>query len=236
VCLLEIRSPQRTSLCTGTLIRKDVILTAAHCLSDGSNGKDLSIRAHCDFRGGTRDSTHFAEHFGVRGVRTNLSHETAQSDFAFFRLDGAARTPPMALPVSPEKFREIFLEPSPYVAQDWMLKHSVECRFSGFGINWNPADPWYVTTDQSPANGLNGFVSGAYMRLDSWGNSVGRLRHGDSGGPLYCRPAGKPAWTIAAIVSSGTVNPGVEGRFTSWFATASSEFLTYWYQVQNEWK
>ena len=83
----------------------------------------------------------------------------------------------------------------------------------------------YIAAQESRASALaiNGGIRG------------GVLRHGDSGGPLYCRPA-RGAWRVLGVVSGGDVTSSGKSTGMEYYAsTVSYSFRTFLEQVLAEW-
>ncbi len=176
-------------MCTGTLISRDVILTAAHCAS-GYRPRDFTV-----YFGQSMNS---AQVRSVSEVRVHPGWDSYRlvNDIAMLRL---ASAPPAGV------------KPIPYLPKSLGLKQSElpkRLEFIGFGEDeyrrvgqrltvWNDVD-WICT---NPSGCVVGSGYGASPNTICSDQSPGGPCHGDSGGPALLERNGRVY--VAGITSYG---------------------------------
>lgn len=161
------------ALCTGTLIRKDIALTAAHCVSAGAKpvlifNRDLHAPG--------------AEHRESQGVAVNprwrkrAGHGMDQGDIALVKFNGRL----------PRGYRTV-----PAIGSDAEVKNGTKVTLAGYGISNARTHTGAGRLRKTEVRVLNGRPGKSEMILDqSHGHGA---CHGDSGGPAFVSRNGRVA-------------------------------------------
>ncbi len=173
------------SLCTGTLVRKDMAVTAAHCLSNP--GAKPSIIFGPDLHSPS------AIHRPVDGMLVNPKWQTHagkgmdQGDIALVKFDGKL----------PKAYK-----PVPEVSSDKEIKAGSEVTLAGYGISDAQKKTGAGVLRETKVRVLKNRPGKTEMILDQ---SHGRgACHGDSGGPAFLK-TGKRI-SLAGVTNRGYPN------------------------------
>ena len=217
VVFLELEMASGTSMCTGTLIAPDVVMTAAHC-TNRLSASDVTVVFGTDLTQGydyLREASEVLTHPSYSGL--NLSN-----DIALVRL----RTPAPAE-----------IQPIPYLPDHLGLTPSdegAEIEFSGFGLDENGnyqvkkrVDGTVALVCEGPRGcSLSGAGSVAVNAFAYYQpTSVGGPCSGDSGGPAFLIRDGREY--VVGITSYGDnacTNYGVSTNASA-FSNFIEEFL-----------
>ena len=188
------------SECTGSLIAKDTVITAAHCFADDmdEHPHDVSVQCGNDKKSG-----------GVVTM-TNQAHweqETQKRihDVAKVHFNGSFSGQPAILAQGPDEFFD--------AKALGEKKKNVNCMIAGFGLNSsnknNALYLWRIKNEDLQFSGdLIRLTSddGTYMK-----NSVDE---GDSGGPIYCA-LGKGPFKLIGVVGAYGYDNDVKTNISS---------------------
>ncbi len=207
VAILATYSGGGQSLCTGTLVSKDVVLTAAHCLN-GQAPESRIVFFGSDLQQGTSDPDFLAAIDAVDStydVRFSIDDLTAGHDIGMIRL---AQDAPAA--VTPDPLNRT----APTVGQ--------AIRLTGFGriepVPQDGADNGggagikreVVSTIRSFTDAFQ--ASANPPDLVAYGSTVSNTCQGDSGGPNFITVSGTEY--IAGITSFGDRDCNLAGAGT----------------------
>ncbi len=176
-----IYEPTIGYICTGTLIAKNMVLTAAHCVDP--KAKDLVVIFSPEMKGSTPEQR--------RKVNTAIVHDKYKTDtasketndIAILRFDGEA---PAAYQVAPILFEKGY------------LYNNRSTIVAGYGLNWATVvkkGAGTLRTTRLAIDDVN--FSGTEVQL---GQSVRKgICSGDSGGPAYLEINGQlHVWGVAS--------------------------------------
>ena len=200
--LVGIVDPVHGSVCTGTMIRQDVVLTAAHCF-DGSRRAENYVAVF----GLSLDPKRGAKAVRVEAIRIPPSYDPDKNrrrssyDIALLKLAGKA--PPGYVPATVGSKTDYFLsEDEIYIA-------------AGYGNTSNLArDPGLLRKLVTPGKKL--FVKGGCRLIELHQLGAGPCR-GDSGSPLFkltTDAAGSVSYTVIGVQSQA-VQRVVNGKFVA---------------------
>ena len=197
--VLPIRESGQT-VCTGTLIASNVVLTAAHCLN-GSFCQSLSVR---DSTG----QTSFASSCKLHPQYSSSDDITERNDIALIFLESApfARIAPI------------------HIDEDFIVGESLV--LAGYGRN----ESGNFKDLRAASNALQSVTSFGLVSRYDVGDSSGTTCNGDSGGPLFIRRgdawyvAGVTSWGSA----NNCALPGFESSDTAvWSKLSSASHLNF---------
>ncbi len=170
------------ALCTGTLIRRDIAVTAAHCLDGG--GAKASLIFGPDLHSKT------ATHREVEAVAINPKYKTHagkgmdQGDIALVKFKGGL----------PKGFKTV-----PTVSSDSDIRKGGKVTLAGYGISNSQTKEGAGKLRRADVRISNNRPKKSEMILDQ---SHGRgACHGDSGGPAYLKRGNKIS--LAGVTNRG---------------------------------
>lgn len=199
--------PHGSSICGGSIISRNFVLTAAHCLYDrfGRRYAPEEIVVHY----GAADLSH-AKRAGVRRVTVHPGHDPRRTvgpnDIAVLRIDGR-------LDVS----RTAVLQIASRRLDRGLLAPGTCARVSGFGDTGSGRPSRRLQGAHVPIRRLEECRAfrdefGAGMLCAGFRAGGHDSCHGDSGGPLVIRE-GPTGWLQVGVVSWGLGTCGVAGGF-----------------------
>ena len=160
------------SLCSGTLIRKDIAVTAAHCLEGGGAKPSLIFGRNLHSKNATRRE--------VEAVAINPKYKARagkgmdQGDIALVKFKGGL----------PKGYRAV-----PTVSSDNDIKKGDKVTLAGYGISNSRTKEGAGKLRRADVRISNNRPKKSEMILDQ---SHGRgACHGDSGGPAYLKRGSK---------------------------------------------
>lgn len=168
------------SLCTATLLRKNIALTAAHCVT-GRGGRPQVLFGPDLHSPNTQrepvDAVAINPNWGTKPGRAS-----DQGDVALVRINGTA----------PRGYKPATIASS---AKD--LRAGEEVQLAGYGINNARAKSGAGKLRQTSSSILNPASGHTEMIIDQ---SEGRgVCHGDSGGPAFIKRSGR--WRLAGVTN-----------------------------------
>jgi|GEM_PF-2670657 len=213
VCYIHyLMSNVEETSCSGVLVAGNIVVTEAHCFQIDSKKITSPIQINCGIKTESSQGEHFtfSENFTAAGVRlASDGRPESGIDFAFVHLNHYAKTvTPIEIQTSLERFHANFMIPNPTSSNSFEFNPTIDCRSSGFGFDSQKGKNYFITSDQSPRNGLKGFQSASNSQsgtlvTNSWGRDVATFRHGDSGGAFYCTNKRTGHWQLDGIISAG---------------------------------
>lgn len=191
--------------CSGTLIEKNLILTAAHCIDDLSNLIKDSITVECP-----KEKKVFS---GIVATTPILYQDAPGKDFGLIRLSEAAtQTQPMRVLTHPSEIDEV-------------LERN-QCFVAGYGLDRNRKSGKLLAGKMSKLKFES--YNSYWVLTDSSQHT--RVDHGDSGGTLYCLlrdgSAGVIGVTSSMVVSTRAKHPILDGLKKMLFGAKASQSET----------
>ncbi len=170
------------ALCTGTLIRKDMVVTAAHCLSNSGRNPTLIFGPDLHSPMATRRE---AEAVAINPKwKTNAGKGMDQGDIAIVKFAGGL----------PRGYKAV-----PTLSADKDIKAGAEVTLAGYGISNAQTKTGSGKLRRTEVSILKNRIGKSEMILDQ---AHGRgACHGDSGGPAFLRQGRK-------LVLAGVTNRG----------------------------
>lgn len=197
-CALQEGSPKdKITLCSATLIRSDMLLTAAHCVKSfrtfegiqdlvASCGNGKTTRMIWPMRGGkpgiSDSRMRMHPKWQIRSDRLGLN----SNDIAVIRVEPfPAELVPARLPNAPSEANRL-LQP-----------RKDTCRLSGWGIN-NSGILGTLNSALAPIKDLTGARWIDFSENPSE-RKIGQMWSMDSGGTYYCREKATDPWVVSGI-------------------------------------
>ncbi len=234
--IVGIYNTSTHALCTGSLIAKNLVLSAAHCVDVatinatvvffGTNLADVAQQAHQGNKSNIRHVLNAIPHesFGAARIHPGASN----NDISIFLFEGEA----------PAGFVPAHLAPFSLLAE---LQPDAVATLSGFGVSEYKSDP---TTHQPLVHTGSGILrSVGNIKIVSvmstgeeiiFDQSAGRgACHGDSGGPAYFDEAATHTRWLIGVTSRDrqgqcqgeNVFTGIMG-YEKWIETTSTKLVT----------
>jgi secreted trypsin-like serine protease len=204
--LKDEKGEQGGAICTGSLIRKNVVITAAHCLKAE---KGMTLVGAFTFFGTDLETimkeANNKDHSHIRAIKSILVHESyktsedVNNDIGLISLRENA----------PDGFQPIELAPAA-VAES--LKPGTKLTLSGFGVSK------YTVTGEGELGSIDSAGSGRLRQVDgiqlvetdSSGKEMALDQskragacHGDSGGPAYYTDSATKKRYLVGVTSRG---------------------------------
>ena len=234
--IVGIYNSSTHALCTGSLIAKNLVLSAAHCVDAatisatiiffGVNLTDVAQQLHEGDKSNIRHALNAIRHEGFGAAKINP--DSSNNDISIFLFEGEA----------PAGFIPARLAPFRLLAD---LQTNAEAILSGFGVSEYKSDP---TTHQPLIHTGSGILrSVGNIKIISvmatgeeiiFDQSAGKgACHGDSGGPAYFDEAATHTRWLIGVTSRDrqgqcqgeNVFTGVMG-YEKWIETTSNKLLT----------
>ncbi len=217
--LVSVSSEYSTAIstCTGTLIRKDLILTAAHCLL---HEEMENMRVECGYHkieddtilDGSDDRFQYIYDFADRN---NFKASSWVADFKFLlttdEYGGGTDLAILKLrtPIELKPLQLLHLEKNNKLKK--RIKAIVEkneyyeCKIAGYGFNANNDFGKLITAKYKFdifQEKKQSWVRKHYVEVYPGGNSevTAAPNLGDSGGPLYCKLTKESSWKLIAVL------------------------------------
>ena len=195
-------------ICGGTIIDREIILTAAHCLAaiyEKGEGAFYTVRAGMLRK---QSSSPWEQHRFIKEViiNSNFNNIFLSHDVALAKLNQSLAINKHVQTACLPQHKEMF----PAVGST--------CRAAGWGdLGWEGQEAQQLMTGKVPIkptctrsyNNLEFQICGGY-------NEGGKDScQGDSGGPLYCNTEKKGEWYLAGVIShgKGCGSPGEAGVY-----------------------
>ena len=195
-------------ICGGTIIDREIILTAAHCLAaiyKKGEGAFYTVRAGMLRK---QSSSPWEQHRFIKEViiNSNFNKIFLSHDVALAKLNQSLAINKQVQTACLPQHKEMF----PAVGST--------CRAAGWGdLGWEGQEAQQLMTGKVPIkptctrsyNNLEFQICGGY-------NEGGKDScQGDSGGPLYCNTEKKGEWYLAGVIShgKGCGSPGEAGVY-----------------------
>lgn len=182
-------------ICTGSLLRSNVVLTAAHCIPQGPDVKEASIYVVFgkDLRKQNEVKVRLVTDYVIHEKygRANLGGED-ENDIALLKFSGDL----------PEGFQLAEL-----LQDDSLVKPSSKVTLAGYGFVWTDGEESYSdnTLRKVDVNVIEHFGNTEVVLDQSKGRGA---CHGDSGGPAFLEVEGKQL--IWGITSRGGGLDGID--------------------------
>ena len=192
--------------CSGTLIKGNVILTAAHCLVPDEDGWVIRIYAY------VAGMAYRAIDYNFNVLYLNGS-EYAQSDIGYVVLE-------TSLPY----------KPMPLVSKKASASKGTIGAIAGYGLS-NLGSSYYVNNEDLRAGfaTIEGTTANSVVARFQNVKSQSNICEGDSGGPLTIYENGE--WRLLGVAHGGTNGCGLRGSATSWWSRVNSEENIYFLEA-----
>ncbi|NWV03202.1 CATG protein, partial [Ptilonorhynchus violaceus] len=190
---LQIKKETGSSTCGGFLIRPDAVLSAAHCVDEGTKGITVTLGAH-DIRKKGPTQQNFAVRHWV--IHPNYSHRGFQNDI-------------MLLKLKPKANITEYVKTIPFARRNERLQPGTKCDVAGWGLTSLRGHKTDVLMEvelkvQNAEECEQGFPNYQCQSMLCVGDKYDEKASycGDSGGPLVCN---RKAHGI--VSHGGTYNP-----------------------------
>lgn len=221
------RSVYVQPFCSGTLIREDVVLTAAHCLT-GMSASKVAVFVGDEASTSSSDPNYIWDHLYEASSVTYHSSYSSQSlvnDIGIIVLSSDAATPEGVTPVPELPASEGFTQAD--------VTAGTNLNFAGFGVTETGSSGTKLQVDL-PLGGLGCTVSGCPTSGDSatqisysQPGSAGGPCSGDSGGPAFVsRTSGTYVGGLTSYGDAACTTYGVSTRvdaYETWIADQLGE-------------